>query len=112
MGKIAIIGSGASGTLLAVNLIKNAGDQPLEINLIEKKERFGRGVAYSTTTDYHLLNVPANKMGAFPDDLEHFFKWLTARNYNYFSNDFVPRKIYGEYLRDLFIERSKRNPKT
>ncbi len=46
MKKITIIGSGATGTLLAVNLIKHAGSAPLEINLIEKRERFGRGVAY------------------------------------------------------------------
>lgn len=106
MKKIAIIGGGATGTLLAVNLIKNASDDgnPLEINLIEETERFGRGVAYSTATDFHLLNVPANKMGAFPDDLNHFHQWLAARRYDFFPNDFVPRRLYGEYLRELFSE--------
>ncbi len=38
MKKITIIGSGATGTLLAVNLIKHAADQPCEINLVEKRE--------------------------------------------------------------------------
>ncbi len=33
MKKITIIGGGASGTFLAVNLIKNSGNLPLEINL-------------------------------------------------------------------------------
>ena len=68
--KITIIGSGATGTLLAVNLITHNDGQSIEINLVEKKERIGRGVAYSTTQDVHLLNVPAAKMGAFPYDLE------------------------------------------
>lgn len=104
MKKITIIGGGAAGTLLAINLIKNAGDAPLEINLIEKGERFGRGVAYSATADYHLLNVPAAKMGAFPDDVEHFHRWLTAKNYTFAPSDFVPRRLYGEYLRELFDE--------
>lgn len=104
MKKITIIGSGAAGTLLAVNLIVNAGDAPLEINLIEKRERFGRGIAYSATADYHLLNVPAAKMGAFPDDIEHFHRWLTAENHNYAPSDFVPRRLYGKYLRELFDE--------
>ncbi|MCY7345784.1 MAG: FAD/NAD(P)-binding protein [Pyrinomonadaceae bacterium] len=111
MKKITIIGGGATGTLLAINLIKSAGDgEPLEINLIEKSERFGRGVAYSTVTDFHLLNVPANKMGAFADDLDHFHRWLTARNYDFFPNDFVPRRLYGEYLRELFAETFKSKP--
>lgn len=99
--KITIIGGGASGTLLAVNLLKSATEQ-LEINLVEKRERFGRGVAYSTETDFHLLNVPAAKMGAFPDDIEHFRRWLDDKNFSYQPNDFVPRRIYGEYLRDVF----------
>ncbi len=108
MKKITIIGGGAAGTLLAINLIKNAGGAPLEINLIEKGERIGRGVAYSATADYHLLNVPAAKMGAFPDDVEHFYRWLTAKKYDYAPTDFVPRRLYGEYLRELFDETSAR----
>lgn len=107
MKKFTIIGGGATGTLLAVNLIKNSGDQPITINIIEKNSRFARGVAYSTTNKAHLLNVPANKMGAFPDDVEGFYKWLTANDHNYSSNDFVPRKIYGEYLQETFSETLK-----
>ncbi|MCA1640132.1 MAG: FAD/NAD(P)-binding protein, partial [Acidobacteria bacterium] len=111
MKKFTIIGSGATGTLLAVNLIKNAGNKPFEINLVEKNERIGRGVAYSAAQDFHLLNVPANKMGAFPDDIEHFYKWLTAKDYDFFASDFVPRKFYGEYLRETFCEALKnKNP--
>lgn len=104
MTTFTIIGGGATGALLAVNLIRNAGNQPITVNLIEKNSRLARGVAYSTTNEAHLLNVPANKMGAFPDDVEGFYKWLTANNYNYFSNDFVPRKIYGEYLEEVYSE--------
>jgi len=104
MKRITIIGGGATGTLLAVNLIRHAGDQPLVINIVEKNERFGLGVAYSTVQDYHLLNVPAGKMGAFPDDVEHFYKWLEAKKYDFKPTDFVPRRIYGEYLKKLFWE--------
>ena len=107
MKKITIIGSGATGTLLAVNLIKHGGSQPLEINLIEKKERIGRGVAYSAVQDFHLLNVPAFKMGAFPDDVEHFHRWLVEKDYAFAPHDFVPRRLYGEYLRELFCETFK-----
>ena len=112
MKKITIIGSGATGTLLAINLIRHNDNQPIEINLVDKKGRIGRGVAYSTATDYHLLNVPANKMGAFPDDLEHFYRWITEKDYDFFPNDFVPRKFYGEYLRETLCEALKnKSPK-
>lgn len=104
MKRITIIGGGASGTLLAVNLIKNNGDTPIEINLVERRKTIGRGVAYSTSEDIHLLNVPAIKMGAYPDDVEHFFRWLQTNGYEYAPGDFVPRKIYGEYLREVFSD--------
>ncbi|HLM59372.1 MAG TPA: FAD/NAD(P)-binding protein [Pyrinomonadaceae bacterium] len=68
-------------------------------------------MAYSTVKDFHLLNVPAAKMGAFPDDIEHFHRWLAEKNYAFKPNDFVPRRIYGEYLRELFSETFKnKNP--
>lgn len=79
MKKLTIIGGGASGTLLAINLVKRTGGQPVKINLIEKRERFGRGIAYWATEDFHLLNVPAAKIGAFADDIEHSHRWLAAR---------------------------------
>ena len=104
MQRITIIGGGASGTLLAVNLIKNSGENPIEINLVEKSSSIGRGVAYSTAEDVHLLNVPAAKMGAFPDDIEHFHRWLAANDYDYAPGDFVSRRLYGEYLREVFAE--------
>ena len=110
MKRITIIGGGATGTLLAVNLIRNAGDQPLVINIVEKNERFGLGVAYSTTQDYHLLNVPAGKMGAFPDDVEHFHKWLGSNGHDYEPSAFVPRRLYGEYLKKLFWEAYEGRP--
>lgn len=110
MKKITIIGGGATGTLLAVNLIRHGGSQPLEINLIERREKIGRGIAYSAVQDFHLLNVPAAKMGAFPDDVEHFHRWLVEKNHRYAPSDFVPRRLYGEYLRELFDETLKNRP--
>lgn len=104
MKRITIVGGGASGTLLAVNLLKTVGGSPVEVNLVETRERVGRGVAFSTTRDAHLLNVPAGRMGAFPDDIEHFHKWLAANGHEFHPNDFVPRKLYGEYLRFVFTE--------
>ena len=104
MKRITIIGGGASGTLVAVNLIKNSGDRPIEVNLVERSSAVGRGVAYGTDQDVHLLNVPAAKIGAFPDAVGHFYEWLVKNDFAYAPGDFVPRYIYGEYLRSVFSE--------
>ncbi len=101
MKRITIIGGGASGTLLATNLLREAKG-PVEINLVERRSKVGRGVAFGTTRDSHLLNVPAGKMGAFPDEVDHFHKWLKEKGHTFDAHDFVPRMIFGEYLRDIF----------
>lgn len=98
MKRVTIIGGGASGTLLAINLIKNSGGERIEIDIIEKRSALGRGVAYSTSHDHHFLNVPAAKMSAFPDEPDNFLEWLTAKGHKFSGSDFVPRKLFGQYL--------------
>jgi uncharacterized NAD(P)/FAD-binding protein YdhS len=68
---IAIIGGGFSGSLVAVNLLHSA-TMPLSIKLIERSAEVGRGLAYGTQVDSHLLNVPAGQMSAFPNEPTHF----------------------------------------
>lgn len=97
-----IIGGGVSGTLLAINLIKNNPDN-LVINIIEKdKDKFNLGVAYHTSEITHLLNVRAIGMSIFKDEPEHFINWLNDNGYEYTKTDFVPRMIFGEYVQHYY----------
>lgn len=98
---VAIIGGGFSGTMVAVQLARLAGGSPLRVAILEKGERFARGVAYGTRSDRHLLNVPAGLMSAFPDDPAHFLDWLRARDPSAREGTFAPRRLYGDYLDDL-----------
>jgi uncharacterized NAD(P)/FAD-binding protein YdhS len=101
MKNLTIIGGGASGTLLAINLLRCSNSGPVTVNLIERRDRVGAGVAFSTDKETHLLNVPAGKMGAFPDDVGDFHRWLKVNGYECSESDFVPRKLFGRYLQDL-----------
>ncbi|MBD2513930.1 FAD/NAD(P)-binding protein [Nostoc sp. FACHB-973] len=95
---IAIIGGGFSGSLVAANLLRNA-TTPLTIKLIERNSQVGRGVAYGTPVDCHLLNVPAGKMSAFVDAPNHFLNWLHSNGHEQVTaSTFVPRRVYGDYL--------------
>ncbi|MGL5793863.1 MAG: FAD/NAD(P)-binding protein, partial [Waterburya sp.] len=104
---IAIVGGGFSGSMVAVHLLKNAV-YPLRIKLIERRRVVGEGIAYSTNWDCHLLNVPAGKMSAFPDRPDHFWQWLQTRESaigkKFSQDDFVPRKLYGEYVKSILAE--------
>src|SRR5690606_7794125 len=75
---IAIVGGGAAGTLAAIHLLRRAAPG-LRIAMYEPSLHPGEGVAYSTRRPEHLLNVPAGKMSALPDEPGDFLAWLAAR---------------------------------
>ncbi len=102
MRSIAIIGAGFSGSILAVNLMRQ-GAPGFHIYLVERRGTFARGVAYSTELKAHLLNVPAGNMSALASDRDHFLRWLgrSFKDANYSSGSFVPRPIYARYLANL-----------
>jgi uncharacterized NAD(P)/FAD-binding protein YdhS len=98
---IVIIGGGFSGAMVAVHLVRLAGGRQLRVVLFEKGPRFARGLAYGTTCDRHLLNVPAGSMSALPDEPSHFLFWLRARDPDAHAGTFAPRRVYGDYLNEL-----------
>jgi uncharacterized NAD(P)/FAD-binding protein YdhS/uncharacterized RmlC-like cupin family protein len=98
---IAIIGGGFSGTLLATHLLSSDFDVPTRVILIDRSPRFSRGFAYSTSNRFHLLNVPAQNMSAFPNDPNHFLNWAQKRDQSITPRSFVPRMFYGEYLETI-----------
>ncbi len=98
--RIAIVGGGCSGLLVAFHLLRS--NQKPSVTIIEPRPNLGRGLAYSTAFDDHLLNVSAGKMSALPSEPAHFINWLRARGYPCDSKSiFAPRRLYGEYLGNL-----------
>jgi uncharacterized NAD(P)/FAD-binding protein YdhS len=98
---IIIVGGGASGVLLAVNLLRQAGTAT-RVTLIEQRNDLGVGFAYSTRDPAHLLNVRAQNMSAFPDDPTHFQKWLASDTTSHrVDTDFASRVDFGRYLSSL-----------
>lgn len=104
--KIAVIGGGASATLLLAHLARSARLPPdISVDIYDRSGRFGRGIAYSTTHDGHLLNVRAGNMSAYQEDKGHFALWAAAKGYT--DLDFVPRKLYGDYLQGVLSDAQK-----
>ncbi len=107
---IAIIGGGFSGAMVAVHLLRSA-TVPIAIKLIERGPTVGPGIAYGTPEACHLLNVPAGKMSAFPEDTGHFLRWLKRHGGPPVTADsFVPRQRYGAYLQAILQEAEAETP--
>lgn len=111
--RIAIVGAGCSGTLLAAQLLRQAR-VPVEVALVERNPGgFGLGVAYGTRIRGHLLNVPAERMGAYPGEPTGFLEWARSRPAAEPARTpvpppvpgaFLPRMAFGAYLRDVLAE--------
>jgi uncharacterized NAD(P)/FAD-binding protein YdhS len=100
---VAIVGGGCSGLLVAVHLFRNGYRG--HVTVIEPRARLGAGLAYSTRFDRHLLNVPAAKMSALPQQPDHFLDWLRAGHWPEAEpHSFASRPLYGEYLQQLLQE--------
>jgi uncharacterized NAD(P)/FAD-binding protein YdhS len=98
---VAIVGGGFSGTMVAAQLARKGIDSVL----IDGAGRAGHGVAYSTRVPAHVLNVRAEVMSAWADDLDHFVRVAEEEGGN--RRDFVQRQQFGRYLRGILEETLK-----
>ncbi|MBV9761814.1 MAG: FAD/NAD(P)-binding protein [Acidobacteriaceae bacterium] len=103
---IAIIGGGVTGVMTMANLLRFAGENrtPLRVVLFDRQPAIGEGIAYRTNDGRHLLNVPASRMSAWPDKPEDFLAFARSKDHSTGEGDFLPRKIYGEYVRKTLLE--------
>ena len=102
---ITIIGGGFSGTLTAVQLLRQS-PFPICVKLINAGYPLSKGVAYSAESNLHLLNVRSGRMSAFPHLPRHFVNWLETQpeaqqfcqSGQSLADAFMPRRVYGQYV--------------
>ena len=106
---LAIIGGGAAGTLVALHALRDA-QRPLQVVVYEPASTLGQGIAYATPWPEHLLNVPAGRMSALPEQPGDFVDYLQAAGIH--AQDargalearFVARGHYAGYLQQRLRE--------
>ncbi|MBN2205069.1 MAG: FAD/NAD(P)-binding protein [Thermoleophilia bacterium] len=103
MVRIAIVGAGVSGRLVALNLLRRAS-AALEIRMFDRSDERSMGPAYSDDAPYLLLNVPAGRMSAVSEDPRHFLGWALAKGVAADESSFLPRRLYREYVLELLEE--------
>ncbi|GIG56975.1 hypothetical protein Lfu02_13470 [Longispora fulva] len=90
-----VVGGGCSGAIVAAHLLRTRDGA---VQLVEPRDRLGRGVAYDTDDAWHLLNSRAGKMSALADVPDDFVRWCTWQRLRGGPDDFLPRRAYGRYL--------------
>ena len=110
---VLIIGGGLSGTMLAVQLLRQPGQR--HILVIEPRAELGRGEAYSAVELGHTLNGNAARMSVDPDNADDLTQWLTDyigaggwpesdQQHVPISELFPPRGIFGVYAQQRLAE--------
>jgi uncharacterized NAD(P)/FAD-binding protein YdhS len=104
---VAIVGFGFAGLASLMHLVRTRTPQTVAVI---SPDDSGLGLAYRTRDPSHLLNVQANRMGAWADDPADFAQWLTSGAGAEAceclglavpgSTHFAPRMLYGRYLSD------------
>jgi uncharacterized NAD(P)/FAD-binding protein YdhS len=90
---VAIVGGGFSGCAVGLQLARRAAAD-LRLAIFEPGQ-LGRGAAYGTCHPEHLLNTRAHAMSLFPDEPDHFVRWLGSRGD---ADAFLSRRLYGDYV--------------
>jgi uncharacterized NAD(P)/FAD-binding protein YdhS len=100
---VVVVGGGFSGTMLAIQLLRRIPS--LSVAVVDKGPVPGRGLAYGTKYECHLLNVPAGNMSALPEEPDHFLGWVRANHGpSVQATSFLPRPLYGRYVSSLLQE--------
>jgi len=115
--RIGIIGGGFTGAVFAVHLAR-AATNPLDIEIIEPREKLGAGLAYGSCEPEHRVNVPSDRLTVFTEDPHDFSNWmkrtgaweadafgLTTRGDHYSR-----RHDFGAYAASLVADAAAHNP--
>lgn len=108
--RIAVIGGGCSGVLVAAHLLRRPSTVPRTVILIDRRASLGGGTAFGTRRPCHLLNVPAGRMSAFSEDPGHFVAWAQQQDPTIDATTFVSRASYRAYLRDVLRDAQRDAP--
>ncbi|MDT0689238.1 FAD/NAD(P)-binding protein [Salegentibacter sp. F188] len=117
MKNIAIVGGGACGSAafieLVIQICSRNLQEDLSITLIERRDKFGHGMAFGTKEDSHLLNTQAELMGIYVKEPNDFSDWIKSRGgkdhpkiigQSNTGSAYTSRNLYGEYVREQLEE--------
>jgi uncharacterized NAD(P)/FAD-binding protein YdhS len=110
--RIAIVGAGFSGVTVAIHLLRasasGAFPHGLILDLIDPRPEIGSGAAYATRDYPYPLNVAAGQMSLDSTHPGDFVDYVRSQGIHATPGDYLPRQVYGEYLRTRFAEAGAR----
>ena len=105
--RVAVVGGGASGVLLAARLLDASVAQAVHVSIVDPSGGLAAGVAYGTDDPEHLLNVRASGMSADPSQPGDLVEWMKERSLGG-PDTFLPRREFRKYLQEHLADAAER----
>ncbi|QWC83826.1 FAD/NAD(P)-binding protein [Nocardioidaceae bacterium] len=100
--RVVVVGGGAAAVMAARAVLDRAdAATPVAVTVVERHGPVGPGLPYRSEHPWHLLNNYAGRLSAVDGDPDHLVRWAARRGLGVTGTSFVPRALYGRYLRDL-----------
>jgi uncharacterized NAD(P)/FAD-binding protein YdhS len=115
---VGVIGGGFTGVAAAIACLARLS-KPFRLMLIEPCAVLGRGVAYGSHHPLHLLNVRTRDLSIRANQPGDFLNWAFrqldqgenhAGLHEALAHTFLPRQLFGEYVRQRLFEAVERRP--
>ena len=113
-----MIGGGFTGAAAAIACLEHVR-APFRLVLAEPSAALGRGVAYGSHHPLHLLNVRTRDLSIRAGQPGDFLNWAFrqldqgenhAGLHEGLGHTFLPRQLFGEYVRQRLYEAIGRRP--
>jgi len=113
---ICVVGGGFTGVAAAIACLERVGN-PFRLFLVEPGASLGRGVAFGGHHPLHLLNVRTRDLSIRSGQPGDFLSWVfhqldqgenDAGLHEGLAHTFLPRQLFGEYVRQRFFEAVER----
>lgn len=108
VARIVVVGGGFSGAAFVLHLVRDHPGLTVDIAVVEPRERLAEGLAYSTTSPQHRINVSAARMAMFAEAPEDFDDWFHDGGHAALDVEasvpgvgaFPTREDFARYVRD------------
>jgi uncharacterized NAD(P)/FAD-binding protein YdhS len=115
---VCVVGGGFTGAAAAIACLARI-DAPFRLVVVEPSRSLGRGVAYGAHHPLHLLNVRTRDLSVRASQPGDFLNWAFrqldqgenhAGLHEGLAHTFLPRQLFGEYVRERFLEAVEARP--
>jgi len=116
--KMCVVGGGFTGAAIAIACLTRIKSS-FGLTMIEPSSSLGRGVAYGSHHSLHLLNVRTRDLSIRSGQPGDFLNWAFrqldqgenhAGLHEALAHTFLPRQLFGEYVRQRLFEAVERRP--